>query len=349
MFASSNLPNDRLGEILLREGKITVEEYETSIKAISKGKRQGKVLVEMGALSPQGPLGGRAVPGPGDRLQRLPLGRRAVPLRGVDAPGEGAHHRRPRHRRPDPGRACAGWTPTGASSRASRRATRCWSAWRGEVPASLEPYESHVLRAGGRRAQRARDLPRERDRRQRDAEGALRAAVVRPRAGQGAGRSTPSTRTSCPRTPSAPCSTSFNQMYGYVFRYMVREVGPIAENVLEKYLGRTARGPQGRLRGREAAEGRHPRPRGPWSATSTGSRRSSAGALLVDGAERAALRRAAGRQAHPGRRARGEHHQGLPGPLQSGAQCRTRQQIRGAVILLALALLYTAWRLWRLG
>ena len=29
---------------------------------------------------------------------------------------------------------------------------------------------------------------------------------------------------------------SFNQMYGFVFRYMVREVGPIAENVLEKYL-----------------------------------------------------------------------------------------------------------------
>jgi len=48
VFASSNLPNDRLGEILLREGKITVEEYEASIKAITKGKRQGKVLVEMG-------------------------------------------------------------------------------------------------------------------------------------------------------------------------------------------------------------------------------------------------------------------------------------------------------------
>jgi hypothetical protein len=29
----------------------------------------------------------------------------------------------------------------------------------------------------------------------------------------------------------------FNQMFGYIFRYMVREVGPIAENVLEKYLG----------------------------------------------------------------------------------------------------------------
>src|SRR5262245_3700524 len=53
VFASSNLPNDRLGELLIREGKITVEEYDASIKAISKGKRQGRVLVEMGALSPK--------------------------------------------------------------------------------------------------------------------------------------------------------------------------------------------------------------------------------------------------------------------------------------------------------
>src|SRR5688572_9137113 len=53
VFASSNLPNDRLGEILIRDGKITVEEYEASIRAIHKGKRQGKALVEMGALSPK--------------------------------------------------------------------------------------------------------------------------------------------------------------------------------------------------------------------------------------------------------------------------------------------------------
>ena len=30
---------------------------------------------------------------------------------------------------------------------------------------------------------------------------------------------------------------SFNQMYEHIFKYMVREVGPIAENVLEKYVG----------------------------------------------------------------------------------------------------------------
>ena len=65
------------------------------------------------APSPEGPLGGRAVPGQGDRLQRLPVGRGPVPLRGVVAPGEGAHHRRPRHPGPHPGRASGAWTPAG--------------------------------------------------------------------------------------------------------------------------------------------------------------------------------------------------------------------------------------------
>ena len=40
-----------------------------------------------------------------------------------------------------------------------------------------------------------------------------------------------------PEEPLYALLDSFNQMYGFVFRYMVREVGPIAENVLEKYLG----------------------------------------------------------------------------------------------------------------
>src|SRR5512139_515807 len=53
VFATSNLPNDRLGEMLIRQGKITAEEYEESIKALARGKRQGKVLVEMGAITPR--------------------------------------------------------------------------------------------------------------------------------------------------------------------------------------------------------------------------------------------------------------------------------------------------------
>ena len=43
-------------------------------------------------------------------------------------------------------------------------------------------------------------------------------------------------------------------MYSYVFRYMVREVGPIAENVLEKYLGTVREARKEVLRRRQAAE-----------------------------------------------------------------------------------------------
>lgn len=53
VFATSNSPNDRLGETLLRLGKISVEEYEISLQQISHGRRQGKVLIEMGAMAPQ--------------------------------------------------------------------------------------------------------------------------------------------------------------------------------------------------------------------------------------------------------------------------------------------------------
>lgn len=53
VFATSNSPNDRLGETLLRLGKISVDEYELSLRKISHGRRQGKVLIEMGAMAPQ--------------------------------------------------------------------------------------------------------------------------------------------------------------------------------------------------------------------------------------------------------------------------------------------------------
>ena len=53
VFASSNLPTDRLGEVLLRGGKITRDQNETSVRALAQGRRQGRALVETGALSPQ--------------------------------------------------------------------------------------------------------------------------------------------------------------------------------------------------------------------------------------------------------------------------------------------------------
>jgi hypothetical protein len=50
VFASSSSPDDRLGELLLRRGRITLDQYVEAGRGIRKGKRLGTVLVEMGAL-----------------------------------------------------------------------------------------------------------------------------------------------------------------------------------------------------------------------------------------------------------------------------------------------------------
>lgn len=54
IFASSNYEDDRLGEMLLKAGKITMDQYDHSVKLLkSTGKRQGGILVELGYLSPK--------------------------------------------------------------------------------------------------------------------------------------------------------------------------------------------------------------------------------------------------------------------------------------------------------
>ena len=53
VFAQSNSPEHSLGQFLLRNGKITSEQYEESRQKITPTMRHGKVLVQMGALSPK--------------------------------------------------------------------------------------------------------------------------------------------------------------------------------------------------------------------------------------------------------------------------------------------------------
>ncbi len=52
IFASSNSPEHSLGQFLLRNGKITAEEYDESAKRVGPNMRHGKVLVQMGSISP---------------------------------------------------------------------------------------------------------------------------------------------------------------------------------------------------------------------------------------------------------------------------------------------------------
>jgi hypothetical protein len=53
VFASSSLTQDRLGEVLLRGGKISADEYLRLSQRIRGGQRLGKALVENGVLSPR--------------------------------------------------------------------------------------------------------------------------------------------------------------------------------------------------------------------------------------------------------------------------------------------------------
>jgi tetratricopeptide (TPR) repeat protein len=54
IFASSTYEDDRLGEMLLKADKITVEQYDKSVEMLkSSGKRQGAILVELGYITPK--------------------------------------------------------------------------------------------------------------------------------------------------------------------------------------------------------------------------------------------------------------------------------------------------------
>lgn len=54
IFASSNFKDDRLGEFLLQRKKITQADYDKSVEMLKiTGKRQGKIFIELGVLTPQ--------------------------------------------------------------------------------------------------------------------------------------------------------------------------------------------------------------------------------------------------------------------------------------------------------
>lgn len=54
IFATSTYDDDRLGEMLIKAGKITVEQYDKSVEMLKRtGQRQGAILVKLGFLTPK--------------------------------------------------------------------------------------------------------------------------------------------------------------------------------------------------------------------------------------------------------------------------------------------------------
>jgi len=234
VFASSNLPNDRLGEILIREGKITVEEYEASIKAITKGKRQGKVLVEMGALSPkdlwegvqtqvreivfsifqweEGQFHFEESSLPDKEKITVDLDVMNLILEGV--------------RRVDANGAVAGRYPDGSLVLETLSAP---------APGLIEPYEEHVIALiDGEKS--VLEICQDSEIGDNETLKLLYALVSSGIVRIKGKKVRTLDQDFVPEDTLYSVLESFNQMYSYVFRHMVREVGPIAENVLEKYL-----------------------------------------------------------------------------------------------------------------
>lgn len=53
IFATSSDPNNRLGETLLRQGKVTISQLERALGQLGTGRRIGTLMVESGILTPQ--------------------------------------------------------------------------------------------------------------------------------------------------------------------------------------------------------------------------------------------------------------------------------------------------------
>jgi len=54
IFASSTWKDERLGDVLFKAGRITLEQYEESVRVLKMtGKKQGTILVELGYLTPK--------------------------------------------------------------------------------------------------------------------------------------------------------------------------------------------------------------------------------------------------------------------------------------------------------
>lgn len=53
VFASSTDPDERLGELLLRRGRLALRDYVEAGKGVRPGRRLGAVLVERGVLNPK--------------------------------------------------------------------------------------------------------------------------------------------------------------------------------------------------------------------------------------------------------------------------------------------------------
>jgi hypothetical protein len=239
VFANSNLPDERLGDMLLQQGRISREDYERSVSMLGSKKRQGKILVEIGAITPK-----ELWQGVQDQVRQIVFSlynweRGKFLFSQRELPGkenitadvniwdliiEGIRRMK---------------EPQAILSRfTSRDVVLARIDFGIKDKTKLEPFEKHVLDLidGERTIQEIC----------RDSEigeietlkviylllsiGYIKVKGKKPEEGTEplAGEITSQEVTSV--------IENYNKMFSYLYRYMMREVGPIAEHVLNKYL-----------------------------------------------------------------------------------------------------------------
>ncbi len=230
VFATSNSPSDRLGETLLRLGKISVEEYESSLRQISHGRRQGKVLIEMGAMAPQ------------DLWEGVETQVREIVFSLFEWPsGEFVFESTSL---PQKEKVTVSFDPLNLVLEGLRRIDP-EGALKGRYPdpglileclrdvdqGILEPYEKHILSVvDGRRS--VAEICRESEigdgETQKTLYALFCAGFMRVR-----GRKIRTVGESAGRDVSASALSAYNSMYAYIYRYLLREVGPEADATLQ--------------------------------------------------------------------------------------------------------------------
>jgi len=235
VFAASSLSQDRLGEVLLRGGKISADEYLRLSQRIRGGQRLGKALIEGGVLAPrdlwwgieqqvreivwslftweEGSFQFEESDRPRGEKITINLEVEALTVEGIrriSGTGTISNH----------------FVPVDTILERTDKLS----------PVPLEPYEEHVLRqVNGKKtvAEICKDseIGEAETRKVLHTFMAVGVIAVKGR------KQAPLDPEAIERADYRGMVELYNQMYKYLFRHMSGEVGPIAEIILEKYLG----------------------------------------------------------------------------------------------------------------
>ena len=235
VFAASSLSQDRLGEVLLRGGKISADEYLRLWERIRGGQRMGKALIEGGVLAPrdlwwgieqqvreivwslftweEGSFQFEESDRPRGEKITINLEVEALTVEGIrriSGTGTISNH----------------FVPVDTILERTDKLS----------PVPLEAYEEHVLRqVNGKKtvAEICKDseIGEAETRKVLHTFMAVGVIAVKGR------KQAPLDPEAIERADYRGMVELYNQMYKYLFRHMSGEVGPIAEIILEKYLG----------------------------------------------------------------------------------------------------------------